>query len=292
MTGALMKDPEGKLFDSSGLFDGTEKDKCTKWREIKVHPVEVKTGITKNFARKASAVDGNTADFRGVLAGVGALGSGLAELWAKEYWGDWTFIDPDFIKAHNIVRHIAKDLHVGSFKADVVKEMVERNYHAGYYPVTSIPQSVSNLTNEEVKKAITTADFLVDATTTLEVPRDISQKDDVPRSSSVFVTPSGQGSVLLIEAADRKERLDGLEAQYYRAIINSDWGASHLDGHRGDITVGAGCRDVSVIMSNETIQLHAALLARQVRLLRDQPAACIRVWATNFETGAVEAHAV
>ena len=292
MTGALMRGPEGKLFYSIGLIAGTEKVKCTKWREIKVCPVEVKTGLTKDFAREASAVDGKTADFRGVLAGVGALGSALAELWAKEYWGEWSLIDPDFIKSHNIVRHTGKDIHIGLFKVDVVKEMVEMNYYDGYYPVTAIPQSSSNLTNKAVKSAITTADFLVDATTTLEVPRDISQEDDAPRSSSVFVTPSGQDSVFLIEATDRTVRLDGLEAQYYKAVITSDWGASHLDGHRGDIRVGAGCRDMSVIMSNETIQFHAALLARQVRLLRDQPAACIRVWATNFETGDVEAHEI
>lgn len=282
---------DGKYYATSLVGDNTEVE-STGWSELELVPVNVKIGLTKSYARRASDIDENTANFKGVLAGVGALGSALAELWAKEYWGEWSLVDPDFIKSHNIVRHIGKDFHIGWFKVDVVKQMVEMNYHDDYYPTTAIPKDVNKLNDEEVKQTIITADFFIDSTTTIEVPRDTSQKDNVPRSSSVFLTPSGQSSVLLIETADRTVRLDGLEAQYYRAIINSDWGANHLDGHRGEIRVGAGCRDVSVIMSNEMIQFHAALLARQVRLLRDQPAACIRVWVCNCETGAVEAHEI
>ena len=290
-TGALMSGRDGKFY-AIPLIGNTPSTEITAWRELEVSPVEVKTGITKNFARRASAVEVGTADFKGVLAGVGALGSAIAELWAKEYWGEWTFIDNDVIKAHNIVRHIAKDFHVGLFKVDVVKQIVKMNYHVDYYPANSIPKSANNITDQEVKNAITKAALFVDATTTIEVPRDMSQRNDVPRSVSIFLTSSGKGSALLIESADRKVRLDALESQYYRAIINSDWGAGHLVDHKGDIRVGDGCRDVSVIMSNEAIQLHATTLARQVRLLRDQLAARIRVWSADCETGAVEAHEV
>jgi integrative and conjugative element protein (TIGR02256 family) len=293
MTGALMSGHDGKFY-AIPLIGNTPSTETTAWMEMEVCPVEVKTGVTKDFARKASAVNGDTADFKGVLAGVGALGSAIADLWAKECWGEWTFIDNDVIKAHNIVRHIAKDFHVGSFKVDVVKQIVKMNYHDDYYPANSIPKSANNITDQEVKNAITKAALFVDATTTIEVPRDMSQRNDVPRSVSVFLTPSGQGATLLIESADRTVRLDELEAQYYRAIICSDWGASHLDdsGNKDNLRVGAGCRDMSTIMSDETIQLHAAILARQVRLLRDQPVALIRVWSVDCETGAVEAHEV
>ncbi len=92
-----------------------------------------------------------------------------------------------------------------------------------------------------------------------------------------------------MESADRSLRLDALEAQYYRAIINAEWGKDHLEGHRGSIRVGAGCRDVSTIISFESILFHAAMIARQVRLLRDKSAAYIRVWTGDFETGALAA---
>lgn len=287
-TGILTAGTDEKWYPLT-ILGGISTDSREDWREINIFPVEVKTAITKDLARVASDVDLRTADFKGVLAGVGALGSSMAEMWSKEHWGSWSFIDPDIVKSHNIIRHIARDFHVGAFKTDVVRKMVTLNYQGDYYHAVSIPRSANDFSSEAVKGAISKADFLVDATTTIEIPRDLSQREDVPRSVSVFLTPSGRDSALLMESADRSLRLDVLEAQYYRAIINAEWGKDHLEGHRGSIWVGAGCRDVSTIISFESIQFHAALIARKVRLLRDKSAAYIRVWTGDFETGVLSA---
>ncbi len=288
-TGALTKH-ENKFYAIPTL-GGDDRTQSDEWKCFEIIPVDVKTAITKQFARNSSFVKSDSADFKGILAGVGALGSALSELWAKEAWGQWTLIDPDYIKPHNIVRHAANDFHIGHFKVDVVKHFMEANYHNDY-SVVAIPDSVTNDNNHLVKEAINAADFLVDATTTLEAPRDLSRKDDVPRLCSVFLTPSGCSSVLLLEDADRKVRLESLEAQYYRAIIEADWGATHLVGHQGSLFVGAGCRDISMILSNEAVLLHAATLARQVRLLRDQTEPCMRVWSSNLGTGAIVAQEI
>lgn len=42
-----------------------------------------------------SAINPDEADFDGVLAGVGSLGVTLADIWLREGWGRWTYIDPD-----------------------------------------------------------------------------------------------------------------------------------------------------------------------------------------------------
>ncbi len=291
VTGTLQRNHDEKFYPIA-LLDAANEDQAERWRQVEVFPITVSTELDKDFARVASGINIHTSDFKGVLAGVGALGSTLAELWAKEHWGEWSLIDPDFIKPHNIIRHIAKDVHVGCFKADVVKCMMEANYAPDYYHTIALSKHANDLDADEVKNAILTADFFVDATTTIEVPRDLSQRDDVPRSVSVFLTPSGRCSVLLIEPADRSLRLDALEAQYYRGIIASEWGAEHLNTNEGSLRVGSGCRDVSVIMSSEAIELHAALLARQIRLLRDRPESHIRVWSADFETGALTTHEV
>ena len=170
--------------------------------------------------------------------------------------------------------------------------MVHFNYQDDYYQAISISRSANDFHSEAVIDAISKADFLIDATTTIEIPRDLAQRDDVPRSASVFLTPSGMGSALLMESADRSLRLDALEAQYYREIISADWGKDHLKGHKGRIRVGAGCRDASAIISYEAIQLHAAMLARQVRLLRDKSSAYIRVWSDDIVTGALTAYEI
>ena len=269
------------------LLGSGKLEEAIAWRGIPLLPIDVRFEADAEFSRKASAVDPNTAQFKGILAGVGALGSAIAWLWAKESWGEWTFVDADFVEPHNTVRHIATNAFIGDFKVDAVKQITEANYHPGYYTAVGIPDTVLNKENRLIQQALSESDLLVDVTTTVEVLREWSWLEDLCRSASVFLTPSGNNSVLLFEDAERLIRLDCIEAQYYKAIITSDWGANLLEGNRGALWVGAGCRDVSAIISNEVVQLHAAILARQVRLLRDRPEPCIRIWCSDQETGTV-----
>lgn len=280
----------GRFF-SIQEFGGSPTCEEARWRGMLVTPIALSIRLTREFARKASDVVVETADFSGILAGVGALGSALAELWSREAWGAWTLIDMDHLKAHNVARHICNDRYVGFYKAHAVKAMVSANYYPQYAVVEAIAHSVMDWKNEKVREAFAKADFVVDATTALEVPREFSQREDVPRAASVFLTPSGLGSVLLMEDAERRIRLDSLEAQYYRAIINNEWGATHLAGRRDDLRIGTGCRERSVVISVESVQMHAGILARQVRCGRDRSAPQIRVWSCDSETGAVAAAA-
>lgn len=287
----ILNDLCGVLFNVE-IIGATSNNDISTWRDIEIYPNEISYEPDKSFSRDASGVNIATADFRGVICGVGALGGALAELWSREAWGDWTFIDHDTLEPHNIVRHIGKNFQIGIYKVDAVKLITDANNHPSCSNVTAIADSALNRANRKVADAISSAEVIIDVTTTLEVPRDLAQRDDVPRSVSIFLTPSGNGSVLLLESADKSLRLDSLEAQYYRAIINSDWGSTHLNGHSGMLWVGAGCRDLSAKMSNEAVQLHAALIARQVRILRDSLAPRIRIWTYDPDSGAILAEDV
>lgn len=256
------------------------------WRELSIEPVDVRVTFTPKDARKASGVSDEGAEIQAVLAGVGALGGCMTDLWCRAGWGRWTLIDDDIVHAHNLVRHIAKDPHIGWAKVDAVADMARLTWPTSQKP-TAIFAKVTDFDNEAVKAAVAGATLLVDATTTLEVPRDLSDCDESPRMASTFFTPSGRDSVLLMEDAARKVRLSSIEAQYYRAILNSNWGESHLNGHYGAYWVGGGCRDLSGVLPQEIVQLHGSTLARQVRLLSTRPEAQIRVWSMNDETGAL-----
>jgi integrative and conjugative element protein (TIGR02256 family) len=83
-----------------------------------------------------------------------------------------------------------------------------------------------------------------------------------------------------------------LEAQYYRAVIRSDWGATHLDGNLGQLWSGGGCRDISLVMPYSRIVGHAATLAEQVRAHSNRTEATITVWQCAPDTGAVVVHRV
>lgn len=288
--GIFMNGMDGYAYQNItiGSCAAAEPDVNGVWRNIKIAPmVEVKTSTTKEYARRASGVLNEGSEFHGTLAGVGALGSVLADVWSREGWGSWTYIDDDILKVHNVVRHAGKDHDIGRYKADIVSELVSMNYSDEIERANSIVGKIEDANKPEVEAAIRAASILVDATTTLYVPRDLSQHEFAPRIASVFLTPSGKSSVMLLEDRERRVRLHSLESQYYRAILNCEWGANHLTGHYGNLVVGGGCRDVSSVISNELILLHGASLARQVRLKSIQSDPQIRVLDLDEETGAL-----
>ena len=261
----------------------------TECRKITVVPVEVVFELGAETARIYSGVDRATADFQGMLIGVGALGALLADIWAREGWGRWDYVDEDVLLPHNVVRHIGRNQDLGWPKAQIVHSL------AGFLDPQNASRGPAHTApfvrpfDAELARSVAGAALIVDVSTTLYVGRDAMDDDMRARMASMFLTPSGLSSVLLLDSSDRAIRVGHLEAQYYRAILESDWGETHLDGAGGPLHVGGGCRDASVILSNELIHFHAGLLARQLRRSRLSTDARICVWTMNDTNGALEA---
>jgi integrative and conjugative element protein (TIGR02256 family) len=294
-TGVLMDGTDKKAYLDTPLSFGNVAVSPTlkeDWKAIPIEPLDVRLGSDKRSAQRSSGIPEEECNFKGVLAGVGALGGTLAELWSKSGWGSWTFIDDDILRGHNVIRHIGKDNHVGMSKVEVVGSMVSHNYYHGVETPNVIHSKINAAENAKVIGALAEASILIDATTSLEAPRDLAELDSTPRTASVFLTPSGQGSVLLLEDENRSTRTSCLESQYYRAIINSDWGSHHLSGHQGSIWVGAGCRDISAVLSYELIQLHGATLSTQLRKNVRKPDAAVLTWHISEEDGSLIATSV
>ncbi|MCR4470398.1 ThiF family adenylyltransferase [Burkholderia sp. SCN-KJ] len=288
--GVLIDGKDGRAYIDSmarlaPVVDGAEVVK-DGWRAFAVEPLDVRIAPTKADARAISGVKNEGAEFDGLIAGVGALGSAMADMWSRAGWGKWTVVDDDVLKAHNVARHQARYDQVGRSKAIAVAELMQRNFFPGVDVTTGIHAKVADAA-PAVKEAIKSAALLVDATTSFNAPRDLSSSDEVPRSASTFLTPSGFGSVLLLEDDQRSVRLSSLEPQYYRAVLESDWGAQHLAGHYGQLWVGGGCRDISAVISAELINLHAATLARQLRLSAGFPEARMSVWTLDDSTSSL-----
>ena len=286
--GALMPIHEGKHYRDHQI--GTENPTAkTAWREVGLEPLELLQPFTAELARRTSAIA--SAGPRGVLAGVGAVGSVIASIWQREAWGQWRYIDPDLLKPHNLARHIGFEFQVGMRKVDVVEQLGAHILPPHTPETTGIAGHVSDVNDPKVCEALDSAELVVDATTTLEAPRELAGRDSLRRIASVFVTPSGLDAVLLMEDAGRAARIDCLEPQYYRAVINESWGDNHLLAS-GSLRVGAGCRELSAVMSNELIFLHAATLARQIRLNFESAMPTIRVWHSESETSCLNAEII
>lgn len=270
----------------TGLFAALPGD---GWRTLKILAMEVQQGLDRASARKQSGlIDvGPTGSF----VGAGALGSAVLDLWIRSGWGQWTVIDNDHLKPHNMVRHIARSDHIGASKANAMVALHDAVMR-GAGTMTAIHADACDLDNSDVLSALAKATLAVDASTTLDYPRLISARDDVARHASIFVTPDANGAVLLMEDAERTIRLRSLEAQYYRALITHEWGREHLEHHLGKYYSGASCRDISFVMPYSRMQAHAALLAEQLQLAVSDPKAAISIWARDPNTGTVVARQV
>ena len=261
----------------------------TEWRGQIILPMEVLQCLDRPAARAQSglASEGPV----GAMVGAGALGSTLLDMWTRAGWGEWSIVDNDHIKPHNLVRHQADASLIGVSKAEAAVHHI-RYVMQDATRATAVPADACDLDDAKVVEVLRASKLILDASTTLDYPRLISTRDDVGRHASIFLTPSARGGVLLLEDADRKKRLRTLEAQYYRAILTSDWGTDHLDGNRGTFWSGASCRDISMVMPYSDIVRHAAVFADQVPRLSESPHAAIRVWCCDPESGTVSAHQV
>ncbi len=288
---ALLGEKLSVLFKSPGenkwyrdALSGNEGD---EWKNLQITPVNARCYPSSKEIRSYSGLNPDDEGPKGIIAGVGALGGLLATIWKRECWGRWSYVDNDIIQAHNIVRHISTHHGLGHPKSSIVDLITDgihqsRENSTPHHFVTDILSD-----DEKLAKAIIDSDLLIDATTTLHVPREISSKDHYPRTASLFITPSGMASVMLLEDAGRTVRCNSLEAQYYRAILDSKWGAEHLAGHYGRHWVGAGCREITLSMSDELVHLHAATLARQLRKSTSQEEARICIWDHQENTGGI-----
>ncbi|NNH79032.1 hypothetical protein HLH17_15520 [Acinetobacter sp. ANC 5380] len=281
----LMKH-ENVYYRDTPIF-ADQKITDTKWRDCPLEAVDVLKINTPQIAREQSGI--NEEGPAGVLVGAGSLGSTLINLWGRSGWGKWTIVDKDYIKPHNLSRHVAHRYHVGEPKATVVAQLHSLAVDDASI-ITSLIVDATDLIKDSSSAILRTASIVIDASTTLEYPRSASNDDSLSRHISVFITPDGNGAVLLVEDAERKIKLRTLEAQYYRALLQNELGNVHLSNTIGTFWSGAGCRDISVVLPYSKIMGQACTVAEQVQKLALLPEAFIKVWQREPETGATCAY--
>jgi integrative and conjugative element protein (TIGR02256 family) len=287
-TGALTLH-EKRYFAVAAKVEGSflAHEPVSEWKDEPIFPMSVLKFPDSPAALKQSSV--NYKGPRGVLVGAGSLGSAMLNLWTRSGWGEWSVIDKDHVKPHNLVRHIAFADHVGELKCNVAAELSTAATD-GAVKVTAINGDACDLGAQTIQESLRNANLIVDVSAALDFPRQSSFQSNLPRHATVFVTPNGNGSVLMMEDHDRKIRLRSLEAQYYRALIRQPWGARHLDGNLSTYWSGASCRDISVAMPYSRVMVHASTLAEQVMLYTQADAANIRIWDRDAETGGISTY--
>src|SRR6185437_11537326 len=85
------------------------------------------------------------------------------------------------------------------------------------------------------------------------------------RRCSVFLNPSGSDLVLLCEDQERKSRLDWLEFQYYRELVNNDSLKSHFHWEHGRIRYARSCRDLTSDIPQGLIAMHSGIASQDLQ---------------------------
>jgi len=279
----ILNEHDGKYWFTPAI--GGEVEISQEWRSIAIEPMELLKPFTRELARNMSGIESEGPI--GVLAGAGSLGSAMHNIWTRQGWGKWHLIDPDLVNPHNLARHAALEFQNGTNKVDALRVIEHNIYPHEHETPDTFAESAVDFSIEAIVTTIDNVELIVDATTTLNVPRELAVRESASRSISTFITPSGLGAVLLAEDSHRDIRLDVLEAQYYRTVINNYWGEHHLEGNNGSVWVGAGCRDMSAIIPYDLIQLHASTLARHIRIKSESSNSSINIWNCNPETGEI-----
>ena len=279
---------EGRVYNQATVLGNPPQD--GDWRAIQTAPAAVLFAPNSAAFREYSGT-ANVGPLNGTIVGVGSLGSELLNLFLRSGWGEWSVVDGDHLKPHNLARHQGYARHLGLPKVEV-SDLLATEIFGEKKLKTILAVDACDQSNEPLRQVLDESDLIVDCSTTLDFPRLASRSERRGRHVSLFLTPSGNGSVLLAEDRGRNTRLRSLESQYYRAVIEHPWGTRHLTSHLGKYWSGASCRDISSKLPLSAVVAHAAVLAERLARIAEQDEASMAVWDRDPVTGAVSPHSV
>ena len=215
--------------------------------------------------------------------GVGAIGSQIIENLARAGIGIWTIIDKDIMFPHNTTRHALCRSDVGKSKSEAMKSLVRDIMNDETSAQSFSLDIMSN--QDELKQALDSCEIILDFSVSTTVARYLSTEcSSSAKRVSFFMTPSGKASVLLAEDSDRTIPLHSLEMQYYRAILNNDELSSHLFDASNAFRYGRTCSDISTVLPQHLVALHAATGSYAIQDILDNTDAKIRIWQVDTDT--------
>ncbi|MHB8843314.1 MAG: Mov34/MPN/PAD-1 family protein [Nitrospirota bacterium] len=273
------------------------------WDEQKGHivplifPDETKTGketrtdllntayhLTRGLAAAVSNLP-TIEDPKICAIGVGALGSQVVINLARSGLGTWCLIDDDHLMPHNVARHALWGDAIGYKKADAMA-LVANNMIYGPDLFSSITADVVSPKGkaEDVRVALANTDIILDMSASVTVARYLALNvESLARRVSLYLNPSGQDLVLLAEDRSRSIQLDELEMQFYRALAHDESLSGHYTQDSSRRRYGRSCRDVTSLLSQSNVALHAAIGTMELPGVFKSDKSQITVWRSHSD---------
>lgn len=258
--------------------------------DIIIHPLNVLRPFNKEFASEISGY--TTEDCKIAMVGAGALGSHLICNLVRSGFGKWTVIDKDDLYPHNLGRHILNFEHIGLSKATSVANYVN-SIISGDKVAEGIVVNIlkPEINKKKVMDTLISSDIILDVSTSIAVERYLAlDVESRARRVSAFLNPAGTDLVMIIEDSERQLKLDFLEMQYYRSIINIPELEHHLAFQNNRIRYGNSCRDISNRIPEDYISMLSSICSAYFRRIVNKNDAEVHVWQIEPESFSVKHH--
>lgn len=255
------------VWESRGGEDGLllKIDNEKKGENITVFPLKTVCSFSREIAANLSNIKFTEND-EIALVGVGAMGSHFLLNTVRGGIGRWSIIDDDILLPHNLARHALDGHWIGHYKADSLSIIINRMFDMADEIPVAIPLVANVLSPGKnlqlLESTFHKASVIVDASASVGVARQITLDTcSEARRLSIFFTPSGKASVFLSEDKKRLCPLDILEMQYYRTVVTLDCLKDHLTADGQFIRYAQSCRDLTSLIPQDLVALHASIAA-------------------------------
>jgi integrative and conjugative element protein (TIGR02256 family) len=246
--------------------------------------IDVLNALPRFSRKRAAAVNGygTPVDTKITAIGIGALGSPLVTNLFRSGFGQWTLIDFDLLLPHNVARHSLTSGHVGLNKTVGMAEFLTSIMDEGFVKEIAANVMAPGKYEAEVREALENSDIVVEMSASVSVARLLSlDTNSKARRVSLFMNPTGEDLILLAEDKNRKNRLDEIEMQYYRAIAQVEDLSGHFKAADNRRRYGQSCRDLTSVIPQDYFILYSAIGARALREVESSANAKIIVWRSD-----------
>lgn len=250
-------------------LDGVPLEGCLVHRAFDTQLARAISGVASPITGKA------------VMIGAGAIGSTVADILAREgAFDSLAVMDDDTLLPHNLARHTLTSREVPQAKATSVRDRLQSIRPD--LEVSVIDENFLSELSPEADALLQAADVIVDASASVAVGRQLSDRAGDARRVSFFFNPTGTAVVLLAEDEDRSIDLRALEAIYHRAIQTSPDLQHHLVDSEMIHYTGA-CRMLTSRIPASRVQVLSGLVAGGLGRALSSSEAYVKIWSLSEE---------
>lgn len=222
-----------------------------------------------------------------VFIGYGTLGANIVDKILREgTCSKITIVDNDVYNPHNYSRHILPESYIGKNKAYSF-----RHFYANVegLKLRAINKDYFSLTGKERKDVFSTASLIIDASTSIPVERSLcfNSFTQDKKKCTVFLNPKGTDLVILFDNKKGNSRLDMLEMDYYKVLLDNEYLKGHLEAGDKRNVNSFSCRSTSNVMSYDNIGTLSGIGSQQIKKCTDNDLELCAIWTVNQEDGTV-----